>query len=318
MKRVIYKVSLKGLGTPSGAISFSTLRKVLEALHEGSERALRLAIEGESVRTGPIPDWLAKSAEFILTGIHKGSTTLTFEAPTLREVAKEQIQQQDLWYTVPKPEDTALSILVKSISDVQKEKLESERYDAGVLESLLMFKQIMGDHKVRIMLSAPRRRAERFVLDNTSFETIEDIRQKTPDPQAVLLTGFFNAIEHSHGKFQITLENGQTVRGRVKEGGVSLEEMRKLWGKKVTIKGIMCFMPTKKPRFLEAEIIQPRRVGDEAFTTLTLPLSNQKISSQVASEKVREGIVSDIWGKWPGEETTEEILEALKEPTPDA
>lgn len=318
MKRVKYKVTLKGLETPSGAISFNALRKVLDALHEGSERALRLAIEGESVRTGPIPHWLAKSADFVLTRIKKGSTQLVFEAPTLGEVAPEQIRQQDLWYTVPKPEDTALSILARSISDARKEKLESERYDAGVLESLLMFRKIMDDSKVQIKLSAPRRREENFTLDKSSFQTIEKIRQKTPGPQAVVLTGFFNAIEHSQRKFQLTLESGQTIRGRIKEGTASLEQMRTFWGKRVTIKGVLHFMPTEKPRFLEAETIQSRKAGDEAFTTLALPRSNQEIVSQVRIDRVRKGVVSDIWGKWPGQETTDEILEALKEPKPEA
>lgn len=313
MKKVRYTVSLKGLGTPHGAISFSALRKVLDALHEGSERALRLAIEGESVRTGPIPAWLAKSADFVLTGIKKGSTQLVFEAPTMGEVAPQQIQQQDLWYTVPDADDTALSILAKSIADVRDEKLDSERYDGGVLESLLKFRQIMDNNKVKIRLTASRRPADRFTLDKASFQTIEEIRRKTPEPQAVVLTGFLDEIGHSQRKFQLILETGQIVRGKVREKAVPLERIRTLWGKKVTVKGVLHFLPTKKPRFLEADIVQPHEVGDEVFSNLTLPLSTQEVVSQLQSDKIKEGVVSEIWGKWPGDETTEEILEALKE-----
>lgn len=306
-------MSLKGLGTPSGAISFSALRKVLDALHDGSERALRLAIEGESVRAGPIPAWITKSADFVLTGMKKGSTQLVFEAPTIGDVAPRQIQQQDLWYTVPEPGDTALTILAKSIADVRSEKLDSERYDGGVLESLLKFRQIIDDDKVKVRLTARGRPGERFTLDKMSFQAIEEIRRKTPDPQAVVLTGFLDEIGHSQRKFQLILENSQVVRGKIREQAIPLEQVRALWGKKVTVKGTLHFLPTKKPRFLDANIIQMREAGDEAFSSLTLPLSTQEVVSKIYSGKIKEGIVSDIWGKWPGQETTEQILEALRE-----
>lgn len=60
---------------------------MLNAIYEGSERALRLAIEGESVKVGRLPDWLEKSADLVLKGIKKGSTVLVFDAPTLGDVA---------------------------------------------------------------------------------------------------------------------------------------------------------------------------------------------------------------------------------------
>jgi len=111
MKKVRYKVSIKGLSTPHGAISFNQLKAITGILSEGAERALRLAIEGQSIKKGPTPAWLSQSTDFILAGMNKGSTALVIDAPTLGEAAREQISQVDLWLTPPKASDTALTFL---------------------------------------------------------------------------------------------------------------------------------------------------------------------------------------------------------------
>lgn len=316
IKKIQYKVSIKGLKSPKGSITFSALRRLVEALSEGSERALRLALEGQSVKRGRLPDWLSKSTDFLLTGIRRGSTTLVFEAPTLGAAAGEQIAQQDLWNTVPNPDDTALTILSKSVADAEREDLDSERYDPGVLNALLEFRRILDQDNVSIKLVSDQRRRENFSLDNTAFQKIEKLKIATPEPQAVLVAGFFNMIQHSQRKFELTLETGGTVRGRIDEQSISIEQMRSLWGKKVTIKGILHFTASKKPRLLEAQVITPRQAGDELLNTMSLPLEATRVVSKLRPPLAdAEGIVSDIWGKWPGEESIDEILNALKEPT---
>lgn len=282
-------------------------------MYEGSERALRLAIEGESVKVGRLPDWLEKSADFVLKGIKKGSTVLIFDAPTLGEVAPLQIQQQDLWYTVPEPSDTALTILAKSVADIKRGNRESERYDTGVLESLLNLKELVKDERVTVGLTSPQRRAEKFSLNNQSFEKIEVLKKVTPLPQAVVVTGYLDAIRHSQRQFELKTERGEIIRGRIDEASISVEQMRTLWGKKATVKGVLHFMASGKPRLLEAQVINPREAGDEIFSTLSLPLSTSKVMEPLKGLSTREGLVSEIWGKWPGDESIEELLDALKD-----
>lgn len=313
MKFVTYKLSLKGLKVPPGAISFSALRRVLEALYEGSERALRLAIEGESVKAGRLPDWLEKSADFVLKGIKKGSTVLVFDAPTLGEVAPKQIQQQDLWYTVPEPDDTALTMLAKAVEDIKRENRESERYDPGVLESLLSLRELVKDDKVTVGLTCLPRRPEKFFLNKQSFEKIEVLKKATPLPQAVIVTGYLDAIRHSRQQFELKTERGEIVRGRIDAASISVEQMRELWGKKVTVKGVLHFMASGKPRFLEAQVINPRETGDEIFSTFSLPLSTHKVMEPLKEMSSREGLVSEIWGQWPGDERIEELLDDLED-----
>ena len=90
-----YKFKLKGLKTPDGTISIRALQLLVDTLTETCERGLRLAVQGESVKRGPIPGWLARSLDFTVTGIKKGSTTILVDAPPLGETAPDQIKQQD-------------------------------------------------------------------------------------------------------------------------------------------------------------------------------------------------------------------------------
>ena len=311
MKTVKYKISLKGLSTERGTISFTMLSKVVDLLVNGSERALRLAVEGKSVKVGTTPAWLSQSTEFVLKKIGKGSTVLEFEAPTLKETAQERIRQQDLWYTVPEPNDTAITLLSNSIRDAEEEKMESDRYDRGMLDTLLGFRQILENDKIKIELRSRSRLKDNFTIDAVRYKNIERVRTAAPESQAVLVSGYFNVIEHSERKFTLTLENKQTVHGKIDEGLINVEEMRRMWGKKVTIKGTVHYLASGKPRMLEAHHIQARQVGDEILASLPMPVHEPQLSFLPKSGTSSKGIVHEIWGKWPGDESIEELLEEL-------
>jgi hypothetical protein len=312
MKKVRYNVSVQGLPTPSGAISFSQLKTITEILSQGAERVLRLAIEGQSVKKGPTPAWLSKSTDFTLVGIKRGSTTLVVDAATLGEVAHDHIAQMDFWNTPPKVSDTALTILARALCDVSAEKLESERYDSGVLETLLDLKQLLRNNGVLIKLKAEKRPDESFTLDKTTFHTIQKIKQATPEPQTVLVSGLLNTIEHSRKRFQLAIKNEETLRGGIDETAISAEQMRKLWGQQVTIKGVLHYKASGKPRFLEAQLIQTAQTGDEIFEKMAVPKSAAQIWTEVKSEISERDVVAEIWGKWPGDESVEEVLNLLK------
>lgn len=314
---VQYALSLQGLPTPQGTITFSALRSILNILSEGSERALRLALEGESVKRGTIPLWLTASSDFVLKDIKKGSTILLFEAPTLGEIAKEQIQQPDLWNIVPSPEDTAITVLSKTISDAEHENLDSDAMDKGVLETLMEFKRLLNGTDIQIDLRSERGKNESFSLNNASYQKINRIRNETPEPQTVLLTGFLNMIQHSQRRFELTTENGQAVRGKMNDSTINVEHVRTLWGKKVTVKGILHYTASKRPRYLDAEIITSKKSGDDIFTTIPIPFKVHDPLVYAQKNISAETIVSEIWGKWPGDESIESLLEELKEKGPE-
>ncbi|MCL5031157.1 MAG: hypothetical protein M1480_19310 [Bacteroidetes bacterium] len=69
MKTAKYILKIKGHKTPKGTISILALKELIDNLIEGSEKALRLSVEGTSSKKGQLPAWLRNSVDFTITGL---------------------------------------------------------------------------------------------------------------------------------------------------------------------------------------------------------------------------------------------------------
>lgn len=306
-----YKFKLTGLTTPAGTISIRALKDLVDTVIEASERGLRLAIQGESVKPGAIPAWLARSLDFTVTGLEKGSTTLVFEAPLLGETAPEQIKQQDLWYSKPKPEDTALTLLSRSVKEAVSENLESNAYDKGVLDGLLSFESFFKTFGDKLVVQAHGRPAENFSLSCSELELVRRLKTDTPEPTAFVISGQFDMIQHSSRRFHLLLSNGQVIPGTIDRDILNVENMREVWGKKVTIKGMVHFNPGRKVRLLEAQTIKPAEEGEEIFERMPGPPKPIALFETDLHRLNVGPALEEIWGKWPGDEPIEELLSSL-------
>lgn len=313
MNGIRYAIKIRGLKTPEGAISLVALREVSDALLHGSERALRLSVEGASVRRGKIPRWLNNSLEFVITGISKGSTVLEVEAPTLAQAAPERVRQQNLWYTLPNPEDTAISLLSKSVLDATSGQLESEYYDRGVLSALLSFRPILKKYLDEVEVDSQSKPGDNFKMGREQLEKISQMKAETPEPRAIVIAGSFNLIEHTPRRFQLGLEDGRRISGVVVPSFITEELMRTLWGAKVTVKGTAHFNPSSKMRFIEAQMIKPFEPGEEVFQNIPEPKALHGLIEQLKRKQEAKSPLMEIWGQWPGEESIEQILSVLKE-----
>jgi hypothetical protein len=310
-KSLSYQIKLKGLDSPSGSISIRALKDVCELFTSAAERGLRLAIEGSSVRPGRLPNWLTKTLDLTVTGLAKGSTVLNIEAPFLGATAKDRIRQQDFWYVVPQPDDTAFSLLAKSVHDTTAEQLDSDAYDAGVLDSLLQFKGFLKGSADRIELRCRARRGENFALGNKEIDKIQRLKAKTPEPRAYVLSGHLDAIEHSRRRFHLVLGNGESVLGAVDTAYVGVEDMRQYWGQNATVKGIVHFRPSGKPRLIEAQLIKTMAEGEEVFDALAQVQTEASFLKELKEGEIKKGWLKDVWGQWPGDEPIEDLLAAL-------
>jgi hypothetical protein len=306
-----YKLKLEGLKTPGGTISIRALQLLVNTLIETSERGLRLAVQGESVKRGPIPGWLARSLDFTVTGIKKGSTTILLDAPPLGETAPDQIKQQDLWFTKPTADDTAISLVSRSVREVISRNFESYAYDEGVLEGLLSFETFFKTYAAKLTVQATRRPAENFYLSSMELEKVREIKAEIPEPIAIVISGKFDLIQYTAPRFHLVLSDGHTILGTIDRDILNVEDMRKFWGRKVTLKGVLHFHPGRKIKLLEAQAIKLTEEGEEVFERLPAPgkpltlfdLEVQKLNANPA--------LKEIWGKWPGDESIEELLSAL-------
>jgi hypothetical protein len=306
-----YKLKLEGLKTPGGTISIRALQILVNTLIEASERGLRLAVQGESVKRGPIPGWLARSLDFTITGIKKGSTTILLDAPPLGETAAVQIKQQDLWFTKPTAEDTAITLVSRSVREVISQNFESYAYDEGVLDGLLSFETFFKTYAAKLTIQATGRPAEKFSLNLMVLEKVQELKAEIPEPIATVISGRFDLIQYTGPRFHLVLGDGHTILGTIDREIVNVEDMRKFWGKKVTIKGVLHFHPGRKIKLLEAQTIRLAEEGEEVFERLPSPGKPLTLFDMEVQKLNANPALKEIWGKWPGDESIEELLSAL-------
>jgi len=312
MKTIKYKIKLRGLKSPAGTISILALRELSNIFIENSERALRLMVEGTSAKKGPIPLWLKQSLDFNVTGIKKGSTVIEVEAPQLGETAKDKIAQLDIWNIVPNPKDTAITMWAKSYKDAVDEKYESELFDRGLLNSMISFKDFLGKYAQSIELdSTTDKYASKVYVDLSRLEKVEKLTIAIPEPKTVLLCGFFNVIKHQTSRFTLNLENGEKIQGEIDKNIIESEMMRKYWGNKVTIRGLADFKPSGKIRFIKADLIKDFEEKEILFKNYLIPEIPHLFIDEVKQLYRTHSPLKEIWNKWPGDESIEEILSDL-------
>ncbi|MCK4766215.1 MAG: hypothetical protein KAW12_28730 [Candidatus Aminicenantes bacterium] len=308
---VEYKINILGLKTRQGAISISALKEIADAILKSSDRTLRLFVEGKSTKRGKSPSWLKKTLDFTITGIKTGSTVLELEAPLLGETLPEPHLPPKLWENFIKPDDTAISLLSKSFSDAAAENMESDYFDVGVLNALLSFNSITTKYAEEVRISSKTKTKDNFKINGEVIQKIKKIKIETPKPNTIAISGFFNLIEHSSRKFQLKLGDSGNLEGTMDPLFADFENMRNLWGKKVTIKGKAHYKPSGKLRSIEAQLIKPFEPGDEVLQHIPANRDGFKFTEEFLKEKNSNRALKKTWGKWPGDESIEELLAAL-------
>ena len=308
-----YQLRLKGLDEAKGQIKAIDLHKVLGALLKTAERCTRLLATGEGSVLGTRPAWLEASIDFTITGIKKGSTILEIDAPLLLETARDQFSQSEFWRETPEDQDTALDLAALAIEEAQSDGDTSERFDSSVLDAVLEFKKAVRSARVRYEFKSTSNARGKFQLSESSFERIAERKRQLPDTKAFIVSGNLDEIKHSAGRFRLFLLNGQKLLGRVHPEFLEGELLRHLWGKEVTVEGMVHFKANGQARLIDARKLSLKAEGDEIFEVLP-SVSNKHAQSDLFLEQVVTSKAADsmiLWGAWPGDEPIEELMAEL-------
>lgn len=310
MNHSSYELHVNGLPTKEGEIPVKTLQALLAHTVECAARGLRLRIEGTSVKSGPTPAWLAKAMDLTFTGLGTGCTKLVVDAPHLGDVLGGEWRDADLFLPPPDPRDTALSILAHTLRDTMVENSESDYFDQGVLKSLLDFRPFFRNFANSVELVPLDRPIEAVVFGLGEIEKAEKLSRQTPEARAFVISGTLESISHRQKRFLLELTDGQKLPGRIHEEFLNAEELRNFWGHKVTIKGVVHFRPSGRVQLLEAHSLLARGTGDEVFDLMPRAEESGELFEMPAN---KSHAFAGVRGMWPGDETIEELLAALRD-----
>jgi hypothetical protein len=313
--RVPYDIELRGLDADPGTIDAMALRDLLDAMIDASGRVLRLSVEGASTRPGRKPDWMTDSTRFLITGLREGSTIFPIEAPLLSETAREAVQQQDLWRSTHDGNRTALTLLGEALDDIQRDNRESPRYDSGVLNAVKRFDRLIANGETICIRHAETDEVA-FSVTCEHIQQAEQLEQDTPSPFSVVLTGTLDVIEYSKRSFELRTEDGDTIRGAVQSDEITAEHIRELWGNDVTVQGMAHFTPGGSLRFVDTRALRPARAEDALFKQSKAEIEEEAAEKQPLAERDLSQLgagddIKKIRGTWPGDESIDDILDAL-------
>ncbi len=305
-----YILRLKGLPTRPGAISARLLGHLLADLTVCTQRVTRLLVEGTSVQKG-MPSWLEHAADFEVVAQGRGSTTLTLEAPRFGSLNDPDFCQADLFAVGPTPEDTSLSCLARAMDDVLRGNAESDFAEAGVLDAVWSMRHLFVCAEMRTELFREGTAKPLVAFGRTEIERVAELRRALPKPKEAIISGKLDGLRHTARRFFLELPDSHEVRGQLHPEFLTPEELAKFFGQNVTIRGEAHFKPTGSLRIFVARTVRAQTAGEEVFNTFPAVQTEAAFVGDLRKEaKSKSGWLTDVWSKWPGDESIGELLKS--------
>ena len=132
-----------------------------------------------------------------------------------------------------------------------------------------------------------------------------------PPPQPVRVAGILDTISASQPEILLRLKDDTLVPGHLHHHDP--EELRALFATPVVISGLARFDQDRRLVRVDVEYIGSAREADAMWEKLPVPRPGRGDPVFRPEPQDEHTGVNAIFGIWPGDETEEELLEALKD-----
>jgi len=313
MSLVIQTVTLTGDHHYGRRLPPQALGHALTAIPTIVRQSVSMAFRGRSGVRGPCPRWL-KAASDLRFIDHTGEddSVLAFEAPTLGEAAPELYEQQEFpWSSRPDPGETGLDLLGDVVLDVAAHNEDSDRFDKSLLGNLAGFKKVLDGYFREIRLDMHRQGSTvPAVISPEVILTAREFRAATPLPQRVRVVGTLDMVRASTQSFALRLDDRQEVRGVLVSGSV-VEAAAQL-NRRVLVLGRAVYRASGRLLRIDADEITATEDDSSIWSRVPAPRRRKLDLSEYRKPQGPKSGMSAILGRWPGDETDEEIREALE------
>lgn len=289
------------------------LGEVLRVMPAAVRQSIRMALEGRSRAKGKRPRWLSAASDIRLVDYGgDDDTILYFEAPRLGEAASDLYDQREFWPTRPAEADTGFDLLGDVIADVAANNEDSDRFDRQLLSQLTRLRTVFDGAFCELLLTARRYPAAHpAVVDRRVIETAKSLSCSTPAATRVRISGILDMVRSSTQTFAVQLGDANEIRGVLVTGDIG--DAAKLFRQHVLVLGRAVFRPSGRLLRIDADEILPATDSDRFFSEAPSPFQKPfDLRATLRSQSRKRG-VSAIAGQWPGDETDEQIDQALKE-----
>ena len=207
---------------------------------------------------------------------------------------------------------TGLDLLMGVVRDIDTVQADSDVFDPQLLSQVAKFKHFFKDGPFtgfRIAVSTTDAQSD-VVVTRTTIENSLRLCGRTPTPQRVRLVGNLDGLEASTQRFSLLLDSGERVTGVYLED-IS-DRLRPLWQKRVLVLGTSVFRASGNLLRVEAESIEDGSNASSLFSTPPIAGNSRLDSNRLRRPQGTRSGMSAIMGRWPSDETEEEIAQALE------
>lgn len=307
-----YTLLLHGYKGAGEGLPGALLRDLLDAVDRGAKGAVRLRLEGRSsVKGGFPPAWVNEAAAFRMAGFHRGTPGIELRIPSLLEALPQRFAQADLFPPVD-PGDSALTLMGRSLGEALSGNEDSDAYDPPLLRSFEEFREVFrhGVGAVEIRNSQPDHPS--VTVTPEGIRTVQRLHRQTPRSQRVRIAGKVDAIRHSNRAFTLVLQTGEQIRGVLAEGEPDV--LAPFFGRMVVVSGVAQFRPSGSLLRVDADLLQAAADQDLAlWSQAPRPVFGTVNPREMRRPQGPRSGLNAIIGRWPGDESDEEILALLEE-----
>ncbi len=295
--------------TNKGGFPSLVLRDLTNGLTESSIRAVRLRVDGRSTARGHLPTWIDRVVNYEVRV--PNANTLEITAPSLSEAVPEKFQQQQLFNDLDVSK-SAIAFFEDGFQDALTRESESDLYDNGLLDSFLFFSRLFGRGVQRLRFFNGKAKSP-FSISDREISEIKELQRCIPKSRRIRVAGRLDTIRHSDRMFVLVLRSGERIRG---VADVDSDELKDCFGRHVIVEGAAVYRPSSSLQRIEADFIQVSDGDDAIWSTVPKPLDMVGGPNTLGRLKQLQTPTSGIgamWGKWPGNESEDEIFRALEE-----
>jgi len=302
-----YEIKISNAPESSGTVDLQRLVAIANGIMKISEGALQIRLRGISLTKGRKKVSLKEALKVSLTNIKEGSTVICLEAEKFEKTLDpfqtdifRQEAQRDL------PNQTPVSLFISTFRSAIGYEEDFDLLDKPLLRELKQFqKAFLSDNEIFIISNQGS--FPELELKKEVFQKIKVLEEEIPDPEPVILNGIVDELKYSKLKVRIKTEEG-IVDGFLSDQ-LSSEEIASFWGKEVTITGTAYFKPGGNT-VIEIERVFEVGKGDKYFSKKP---KSETVEQQIQRQIRQKGSnhLSEVVGKWPGNEDFEELIKML-------
>jgi hypothetical protein len=305
-----YDIKITGEIQNHGQIEFDRLSLLAKSTKEIAEKALMLKVFGFSdielsaqfkraseIRLEKLVSDEENGTEMLIDCNYFADSVKTFQIDAFRP---------DLWTDLQQL--TPMALVIKSFRSALIESEEKDNLDKSLLKSLIKFKKNFSG-KNQVFHLSNRQTVSEIEIKVEDFRKIELLEENIPEPSKVTVLGTFDELKYSKQKVVLVTVDG-VINATVPDEALFLQ-MLDFVGKELTITGMANYKPNGKLSYIEINNFSEPGKADKYFAKIPQALTvQQQIDFQLKERKSLNPFASLI-GKWPGEESWEEVINEL-------